>query len=298
MANQLKTVGLLGVLAALVVGAGSLLAPGRIEFFVALALLMNLGAYFFSDRLVLSMHGARELSPREAPELFRIVDELSARAGIPAPRLYLIAGRAPNAFATGRGPGHAALAVTEGLLRVLDLREIRGVLAHEIAHVVNRDVLIASVAAGLVTALAYLADAFRWGLIFGQAPRDEEGRSNLGGGLVVALVAPLVATLVQFAISRSREFLADETGARLSGDPGALADALAALEGSVVRFPEVAGPATASLFIVNPLHGGGITELFSTHPSTAERVARLRRMEAEARGFGAGPPRLRRVLAF
>lgn len=278
MWNQLKTLLLLGALTSVLVATGGYLAPGNLEVFLVLALLMNLGAYFFSDRVVLAIHRARPLGRGEAPDLHDMLAELSARAGIPPPRLYLVPDESPNAFATGRSPAHAAVAVTSGILRVLSPRELRGVLAHELAHVANRDTLVATIAAALATAVTYLAHQLQWMALLG-GTRDREGRGGGAGAFLVALVAPLAATLIQLAISRSREFLADETGAWISGDPEALASALLRLEagsrGIPMRHPE---PATASLFIVSPLTGDAFASLFSTHPTTRERVERLRVM--------------------
>jgi heat shock protein HtpX len=277
--NQLKTILLLGTLSALLVAAGGALGPQWLWGSLALAMGMNLFAWFFSDRLVLRMSGAREVSREEAVELHRMVEELSVRAGTPKPRVYLIDSPHANAFATGRSPEKAAVAVTTGLLEVLTPREVRGVLAHEIAHVVNRDVLVATVAAGLATAVTHLANVFALSGLFGS--RDgEEGPG--AGGLAFALLAPVGATLVQLGISRSREFMADETGARLSGDPLALASALEKLHREAEEVPGAAEPATASLYIVNPFGAlGGLTRLFSTHPPAEERIRRLRQLALE-----------------
>lgn len=279
MWNQLKTLILIGALSALVIGVGAALAPGQLPLFVGLSLVMNLGAWFFSDRLVLRMHRARPLERAEAPRLHTIVDDLAARAGIPAPRLYLIPEAQPNAFATGRNPERGVVAVTEGIVQLLSERELRGVLAHEIAHIKNRDILVASIAAAMTSMLTWAAHALSFAGLFGSRSNDEaEPRNSGAGSLLMVVVAPIAATLVQLGISRSREYLADETGAKLSGDPEALARALIKLEQGAAEVP--AGhdqPATASLFIVNPFAGvGGLTRLFSTHPETAERVRRLR----------------------
>ena len=277
--NQLKTILLLGAMSALLVGLGALVAPSYLYLFGALALLMNLGAYFFSDRIVLRMHHAREVGPHEAPDLHAMVADLSARAGIPKPRLFVIPEEQPNAFATGRNPAHGVVAVTQGIVRLLDRRELRGVLAHELAHIRNRDILIASIAAAAASGIAYVAHVLSFGALFGGSSQNDDGESNSPlGGIVVALVAPIAATLVQLGISRSREYLADATGAEISGDPEALARALHKLEraSEIVPVSEPAA-ATASLFIVNPF---GPMETaarwFATHPSTAERVRRLR----------------------
>jgi len=276
--NQLKTIVLLGALSALVVAAGGALGPQWLWGSVALALGMNLFAWFFSDRLVLRMSGAREVSRGEAVELHRMVEELSSKAGLPKPRVFLIDAPHANAFATGRSPERAAVAVTRGLLEILSPRELRGVLAHEIAHVMNRDVLVATVAAGLATAVTHLAHVLALSGLFGS--RDGEEQGSTAGGLLFMLMAPIGATLVQLGISRSREYLADETGARLTGDPLALASALARLQRSAEAVPAQAAPATASLFIVNPFGGAlaGLARLFSTHPPAEERIRRLRAM--------------------
>jgi heat shock protein HtpX len=279
--NQLKTIVLLGVMSALLVGVGALVAPGYLYLFAALALAMNLGAYFFSDRIVLRMHGANEVSPQQAPELHAMVEELAERAGIPKPRVFVIPEEQPNAFATGRNPKHGVVAVTEGIVQLLGRRELRGVLAHELAHIKNRDILIASLAAAAAALISYVAHALSLGALFGGSSQDSDGESSsVGQGLLVALVAPLAATLVQLGISRSREYLADATGAELSGDPEALASALIKLERASELMPaNRAAPATASLFIVNPFGPmATVARWFSTHPSTAQRVRRLRAM--------------------
>ena len=285
--NQLKTVVLLGAMSALLVGLGGLVAPSYLHLFGALALLMNLGAYLFSDRIVLSMHRASEVGPHEAPELHAMVAELSARAGIPKPRLFVIPEEQPNAFATGRNPEHGVVAVTEGIVRLLSRRELRGVIAHELAHIKNRDILISSIAAAGASVISYVAHALSFGALFGGSNQDDEGESSSPfGGILVALVAPLAATLVQLGISRSREYLADATGAEISGDPEALASALLKLERASQAIPvSEPTPATASLFIVNPFGAmETASRIFSTHPHTAERVRRLREMARERGG--------------
>jgi len=277
MRNQLKTILLLGALSALVIGVGSAAAPQHASLFAAMALLMNLGAYLFSDRIVLAMHRAREIDPAEAPDLHRMIAELADRAGIPMPRVFLIPESQPNAFATGRNPNHAVVAVTAGILGLLSARELRGVLAHEIAHIKNRDILVSTIAAALASLVTYVAHAF--GFIGFQGRGDDGEKGSLAGGILLALVAPVAATLIQLSISRSREYLADETGARLTGDPEALANALIKLERGAAAIPAEAQPATASLFIVNPLAGGSsLLHIFSTHPSIKARVERLLRM--------------------
>jgi heat shock protein HtpX len=275
--NQIKTLLLLGVLSVFLIGIGAMVGRGAMIAMTLFAFAMNLGAYFFSDRIVLRMHRAREVAEHEAPRLHAIVTELSARAGIPKPRVCLIAGDQPNAFATGRNPENGVVAVTEGILRLLTERELRGVIAHELAHIRNRDILLSTIAAGVAAAVSMIANVIQWSAIFGGAASDDDAPSPVAA-LALAFVAPIAATLVQLGISRSREYLADETGARISGDPEALASALEKLEAAAGVIPAAASaPATASLFIVNPFTGaGGIVRLFSTHPSTRERVLRLR----------------------
>ncbi|MCC6764796.1 MAG: zinc metalloprotease HtpX [Deltaproteobacteria bacterium] len=274
--NHLKTIVLLGALSALLVGIGNVVAPGHLGIFAVMALAMNLGAYYFSDRLVLRMHGAREVDPSQAPRLYGTVRELAARAALPMPRVYLIEDPQPNAFATGRDPAHGVVAVTTGILDVLSPRELRGVLAHELAHIKNRDILVSTIAACVTGAITYAAHAA--GFLGMGSPEDGDGEhASPWAGVLMALVAPLAATMIQLGISRSREYLADETGAAISGDPLALANALARLEQAATAVPSMAAqPATASLFIVHPFAGGArAARLFSTHPPTADRIARL-----------------------
>ena len=273
--NTLKTVLLLGLLSGLVLAIGALVSPQQLHLFAILALAMNLGAWFFSDRLVLRMSHAVEVSPAEAPELHAIVDELATNAGIPKPRVYVMPESQPNAFATGRNPEHGVVAVTEGLLSMLDRRELRGVIAHELAHIRHRDILVSSIAAAAATTITYLAQALSWGAMFGANDRDE--RSDSGAGALLAIiVAPIAATLIQMGISRSREFLADEGGAEIARDAEGLAMALRKLEVASGRVPAEVAPATASLFIVNPFGATrSMARLFSTHPSTEERIERL-----------------------
>lgn len=296
--NQLKTILLLGALSAILVAFGASLGPGAFWIFTAIAVGMNLFAYFFSDKLVLRMHGAREVPEGEAPRLHGIVAELAQRAGIPKPRVFLVDDPHANAFATGRNPKNAVVAVTRGILEILDERELRGVLAHEIAHVANRDILVASVAAGLATAISHLANALAFSSLLGGGSDDEEG--SPAGGLLLMLVAPIGATLVQLGISRSREYLADEAGARISGDPLALASALEKLQLSAEQLPSAATPATASLHIVNPFGAvaGGLARLFSTHPPAEERIRRLRELARSVRGpaFDGRSPMMRSRL--
>jgi heat shock protein HtpX len=237
---------------------------------------MNLFAYWFSDTMVLKMYNAREVDEASAPQFYTMVRDLAQRAGLPMPRVYLIDEAQPNAFATGRNPDHAAVAATTGILQLLSAREIRGVMAHELAHVRHRDILISTISATMAGAISALAN---FAMIFGG--RDSEGRSNPVASIAVALLAPLAASLIQMAISRAREFEADRGGAEISGDPHALADALARIDAYARGIPMPtadAHPATAQMMIMNPLSGGGIASLFSTHPATGERVARLRAM--------------------
>jgi len=282
--NQTKTVLLLGALSALLVGIGALVNPGLIWVFAGFAMVMNLLAYFFSDKLVLRMNRARPVSPAEEPALHRMVEELADKAGIPKPRVYVVDDPSPNAFATGRNPANGVVAVTTGIRHILTERELRGVLAHEMAHIRNRDVLIATVAAMVASSIAMIASMVKWGLIFGGFGRsndDEGGGGNVIGLLVLAIVAPIAATIIQLAISRSREYGADATGAGLSGDPQALASALAKLDRTARRVPlHTLGdnPATASLYIANPLSGRQMMSWFSTHPPIPERVRRLEAM--------------------
>ncbi|MEW6447495.1 MAG: zinc metalloprotease HtpX [Bacillota bacterium] len=249
---------------------------GAILFFL-IALGMNFFTYFYSDRIAITMTRSRPLSRGEAPEIYEIVERLCVRAGLPMPRIYITPSSQPNAFATGRDPRHAAVAVTEGLLRLLNRTEIEGVLAHELAHIKNRDTLVGTIAATLAGAVTMIAGMIRWGLILGTGRDDDEGGNPLAA-LVLAIVAPLAALLVQMAISRTGEFNADATGARIAGRADGLANALQKLESAARRVPMHVNPAASHLFIVNPLSGESFMKLFSTHPPVAERVKRLRAM--------------------
>ncbi len=281
MSNMLKTGMLLGVLTALfvVIGYGLGGQQGMVVAFV-LAFLMNVLSYWVSDKIVLAMYGAKPMSEAEAPRLYAIVRRLATRAQIPMPLVYLIPTDTPNAFATGRNPEHAAVAVTEGIMRILDEDELEGVLAHELSHVKNRDVLIATIAATLAGAITYLAHMMQWAAIFGggRASDDDERGGSAIGMLFMAIIAPIAALLVQLAVSRAREYQADASGARLAGRTWGLAKALEKLETASRAAPMAANPATAHLFIVNPLSGQTLMRLFSTHPPIEERVARLRAM--------------------
>ena len=276
--NRLKTVILLAVLTALLMWAGQALGGAvGLWFALAVAALMNLGAYWFSDKIVLRMYRAQEVSPVQAPELHAMVRDLAMRAQLPMPKVYVIPEEAPNAFATGRNPRNGVVAVTEGLLRILDRREVAAVIAHELGHIKHRDTLIMAIAATFAGALSLLANAAMFGPLFGgsQSSEDEEGGSPLAG-LMGVLIAPIAATLVQMSISRAREFVADEAAARYTGTPLALASALRKIEAWSREIPMQAGtPATAHLFIHNPFSVEGLTSLFSTHPPTEQRVARL-----------------------
>ncbi len=279
MSNMFKTAILLAALTALLVLIGGAVGgqQGMVVAFV-IALAMNFFSYWFSDRLVLAMYGAKPIEESEAPALYRIVRTLVTRAGIPMPRVYLIPSETPNAFATGRNPQHAAVAVTEGIMRILNERELEGVLAHELSHVRNRDVLVATVAATLAGAITYLAHMAQWAAIFGTRRDDEGEGGNVFGAILMAILAPIAAMLIQLAVSRAREYQADATGARLAGQPLGLASALEKLYTAQQVMPMQASPATAHLFIVNPLSGGAWLKLFSTHPPIEERIARLRSM--------------------
>jgi heat shock protein HtpX len=279
-ANYARTALLLALLTALVVGLADVLggttwALGALLFMAV----VNLGSWYFSDKIVLAMHRARPLDPREAPEVHEAVARLARRAGIPEPGIYYVPDPAPNAFATGRNPKHAAIAVTDGLLRILDAREIEAVIGHELSHVLNRDILISSIAATMAGAISLLARLAGWTLMLGRGGSDEDGRRNPLGALFMIIVAPIIALLVQLAVSRSREYGADATGARLSGDPEALASALEKLHRVAREVPmRTADPATAHMYIVAPLSGmaASFVELFSTHPRVEERIRRLR----------------------
>jgi len=275
MTSQLKTLFLLALLTGLMLLLGQA-AGGKTGLVIALilALVMNFVSYWYSDKIVLSMYSARELGPADAPWLHAIVAELAQAGGIPKPRICVIPQAAPNAFATGRNPENAVVAVTEGIMRALSPEELRGVLAHEVAHIANRDILIQSVAAVLGAAIMSIANMLQWGAMFGGRRDDREG----GGlsALALALIAPLAAMLIQMAISRSREYLADETGARLSGRPLDLASALARLDAASRQIPLEGSPVAENLFIVNPFSAEGFSSLFSTHPPMAERIERLR----------------------
>jgi len=280
VSNAVKTTLLLGLLTGLILFIGRFLggSQGMVIAF-AFAAVMNFSAYWFSDKIVLRMYSAQPVDESQAPELYRIVRNLVSNNQMPMPKVYIIPTEAPNAFATGRNPQNAAVAVTEGILRLLRPEELEGVLAHELAHVKNRDTLTSTVAATLAGAIMMLANMLRWSAIFGGMQSDDRER---GGGMIgllaMTILAPLAAMLIQMAISRSREFAADATGARLAHNPFGLASALEKLELASQRVPMPASPQTAHLFIVNPLSGASLGRLFSTHPPLEERIQRLRAM--------------------
>ena len=278
--NGLKTAALLGLLSALILFVGAQFGSGGLVVALAIALGVNGYTYFNSDKLALKSMRAYPVSQVQAPALYAIVADLAARMRIPVPRLYLSPTSAPNAFATGRNPRNAAVCCTEGILELLDERELRGVLGHELAHVGNRDILIASVAAALATVITFLANFAQLSLLFGGRD-DDEGGGGLLSSLLLIILGPIAAGVIQMAISRNREYAADATGAQVTGDPLALASALRKLEMGTAARPLVEDPAlapTSSLMIANPFRAGGVGKLFSTHPPMAERVARLERM--------------------
>jgi len=284
--NQFKTFFLMLVLTFIFILVGTAIGgrSGAVYAFI-FAALMNFFAYWFSDKIVLRMYGAKEVSQGEAPELYQIVGELVNKASLPMPKVYIIENDAPNAFATGRNPEHAAVAVTTGILRILSKDELMGVIGHELSHIRHRDILISTIAATMAGAISILASMARWGAMFGGYRSDDEEGGGGGNILVVILVsifASIAAMLIQMAISRSREYLADEGGAHLA-HPLSLAKALGKLEAASQRIPMEANPSTAHLFIVNPLRGGGVLSLFSTHPPIEERIARLEEMARTGR---------------
>lgn len=280
MGNTFKTVLLLGALTGLLVVFGDYFGgtQGMMIAFL-FALLMNFGSYWYSDKIVLAMYRAREVTETEAPELVRMIRSLSQRAQLPMPKVYVVPVATPNAFATGRNPEHAAVAVTEGILQIMDYEQLEGVVAHELGHIKNRDTLISAVAATLAGVIMMLAYMARWAAIFGVGGRDDDERGGVLGLLLMSLLAPLAAVIIQMAISRTREFVADATGARLTKKPYALASALERLQAAAERVPLNANPATSHLFIVNPLSGRSFLRLFSTHPPVEERVKRLRALQ-------------------
>jgi heat shock protein HtpX len=284
--NNFKTFLLMLVLTALFILVGTAIGgrSGAVYAFV-FAALMNFFTYWFSDKIVLRMYGAREVSQSEAPELYGVVAELTSKASLPMPKVYIMENDTPNAFATGRNPEHAAVAVTSGIMRILSKEELMGVIGHELSHIQHRDILISTIAATIAGAISMLASMARWGAMFGgmRSSDDEGGRGgNILVVLVVSIFASIAAMLIQMAISRSREYLADEGGAHLS-HPLSLAKALGKLEVAAKRIPMEANPSTAHMFIVNPLRGGGVLSLFSTHPPIEERISRLEEMARSGR---------------
>jgi heat shock protein HtpX len=276
MTGIIRTTILLAALTGLMLLIGGVLGgKGGMLLALVLSVVMNFGSYWYSDKIVLAMYHAREVTPAESPELYGIVDGLAKRAGLPMPRVCIVNSQMANAFATGRDPKHAAVAVTTGIMRILDRNELEGVIAHELTHVKNRDTLISAMAATLAGVITYMANIAQWGLIFGG--RDDDG-GNIVGALAMIILAPIAALLVQMAISRGREFGADRGGAEICGRPLALASALSKLEGAAGAIRADVNPSTAHLFIVNPLKGRAMASLFSTHPSTEERIRRLTAM--------------------
>ena len=273
--NIFKTAMLMIILTLLLVFGGAALGgKSGMTFALLIAFVMNFITYFFSDKIVLKMYKAREVSEAEAPVLHRIVRRLSQKAGMPMPKVYIIPDMSPNAFATGRNPDHAAVAATEGIMQLLTEEELAGVMAHELAHVRHRDILIGTIAATVAGAISYLAQMAQWAMIFGGRHDDDEGGSPIAS-IVMMIVLPIAAMLIQMAISRSREYAADEGGARLHGNPLALASALRKLHKGTQMIPMHATPATSHMMIVNPFSGGAMMKLFSTHPPVEERIARL-----------------------
>jgi heat shock protein HtpX len=278
--NTIRTTLLLGALTGLLMLIGGYFG-GKNGIVIAFlfAMVMNFGSYWFSDKIVLRMYKAQKISESQAPELYGIVKNLALRGNLPMPRVYVIPENTPNAFATGRDENHAVVAVTEGITRILNRDELEGVIGHELTHIKNKDMLIGSIAATLAGAIVMLANMAQWAAIFGGVSRDDdEGGGGLIGLILMAILAPIAATVIQMAISRSREFLADAGGAKISGKPYGLAGALEKLQRASQAIPMDANPSTAHMFIVNPLTGGSLMSLFSTHPPLEERIARLKSM--------------------
>jgi len=284
--NRLKTTLLLSLLTILMVTMGSAIGgkSGMVFAFV-MALGMNFFSYWFSDKIVLKMYGTQKIGEHDHPAFYGMVRNLALKAGLPMPKVYIIPDQSPNAFATGRNPSNAAVAATEGILRILTPEELEGVMAHELAHVQNRDILISTIAATFAGAISMLGNMLQWGAMFGAGRSDdEEGSGGFIGSLVMAIIAPIAAMLIQMAVSRSREYMADESGARICGRPLALANALRKLHNASQMIPlHDARPATAHMFIVNPLTGGSLMKLFSTHPPMEERITRLENMATGSR---------------
>jgi len=280
LTNQIKTAILLGLLAGLLIGIGGLIG-GKSGLIIGLvfAIIINFGSYWFSDKIVLAMYKAKPIGEKDDQNLYRLVKEVADVFKVPMPKLYIIPTQTPNAFATGRNPKNAAVAVTEGILHLLSKDELKGVIAHEMSHVKNRDILIATIAATIAGVISYIASMAQYAAIFGGGNRDNREGGGVIGLLVLAILTPLIATIIQLAISRSREYLADETGARMIHNPLALANALQKLESGVKHNPlDFGNRSTASLFITNPFSLRGFLNLFSTHPNTGERIRRLKQM--------------------
>ena len=280
MNNLFKTTFLLSLLTILlVVMGGAVGGKGGMVFAFLIAAAMNFGSYWFSDKIVLKMYKAREITRENHPSFYGMIERLTVRAGLPMPKVYIIPDNSPNAFATGRNPDHAAVAATDGILRILTPEELEGVMAHELAHVKNRDILISTIAATFAGAISMIGSMLQWGAMFGAGRGDDDEGGGIGGlvgSLAMAIIAPIAAMLIQMAVSRSREFMADASGAEICGRPLALAGALRKLHSASQAIPMLeARPATAHMFIVNPLTGGGMRSLFSTHPPMEERIARL-----------------------
>jgi heat shock protein HtpX len=278
--NTIKTIALMvGLMMLLVFVGGAFWGRNGMILFFGIGLVMNLVNYWFSDKIVLAMYGAKEVTEREAPVLYSVTRELASRGQMPMPKVYIIPSGGLNAFATGRNPNHAAVAATEGLIQALNREELAGVMAHELSHVRNRDILIGTIAAAIAGAISMVANIAQWGLIFGgYGGRRDDDRGGGIGAILMIILAPIAALLIQMAISRSREYQADASGARLCGNPRSLASALRKLQLATTRAPMEANPATAHMFTVNPLRGGGIMSWFSTHPPMEDRISRLESM--------------------
>lgn len=275
MANRFKTVLLLGVLTGIILFIGSFWGQQGLTIALVFSIVMNFGSYFFSDKIALSMYRAQPVTREQAPEIYRIVEFLCARAGIPMPKLYIIPNDSPNAFATGRNPAHASVAVTRGAIRLLNEEELTGVLAHELTHVKNRDILISSIAATMAGAIMWISYMARFAAIFGGGRDSDDEGGGLFGFLLMIIVAPIAALLIQLYISRTREYLADAGGAAAAGSPNGLASALQKLENYSKRIPMNASPSTAHMFIMHPFSGRALMNLFSTHPPTKKRIEKL-----------------------
>ncbi|MDP2908504.1 MAG: zinc metalloprotease HtpX [Nanoarchaeota archaeon] len=281
MMNQIKTIIFLGALTALMLWFGSFWGTSGLTIALAFVLLMNIGAYFFSDKIVLMMYKAKEIKEKDAPGLFKLVKEVADDANLPMPRVFIVPSDTPNAFATGRSPKHSAVACTRGIMDLLSKDELKGVIAHEMSHIGNRDTLIMVIASTIAGVISYLAMMAKFAALFGgMSGRDDREGGNALGLLVLAIITPIIAILIQLAISRSREYMADERGARVIKNPGALASALEKLESGVKHNPmRLGSEATSSLFIVNPFKASAMLSLLNTHPSTKERVKRLRELK-------------------